>query len=132
MRLELVRHPRRGLGVGQQHERGRKVLALPGEHGEVEVVQRHDEAHVVLLAQPRERRHVLGRRDPRDDHPVVAVVQRRRERIRVDAERDRTSRAERAGDVDALPDGCQQHDHRRESVLGGLGGNPRQLRSRRA
>ena len=87
MGLQLVRHPRRGLDVGEEHERRRKPVALPGEDGEVEIVERDDEADLVLLAQSREGLDVLGIRDSRDDDPAVAVVERGRERIGVDPER---------------------------------------------
>ena len=111
MGLELVRHARRGLDVGEEHERRRKPFALAGEDGEVEIVERDDEADVVLLAQSRERRDVFGIGDPRDDDAPVAVVERGRERIGVDAERDCAGGAERAGDVDPLADRREHHDH---------------------
>ena len=59
----------------------------------------------------RQRRDVLRIGDPRNDGVLVAVVERRRERIGVDAERRRARSAERAGDVDPLADGREHHDH---------------------
>ena len=111
MRLELVRHAPRRIRVGQEDERGREPVAFAGEHREVEVVQRDDEADVVLLT---ERRRASARTrvgDPRDDDLPVAVVQSGRERVGVDAERDRARGAERAGDVDALADRGEHDDH---------------------
>ena len=90
MRLELVGHARGRLRVGQEHEGGRESLALAREDREVEVVQRDDEANVVLFPQRGEGRHVRRIRDPRNDDVEIAVVERRRERIGVDAERCRT------------------------------------------
>ena len=63
VRLELVRHARGGVGVGEEDERRREPLALAREHREVEIVERHDEADVVLLAERGERRDVA--RGPR-------------------------------------------------------------------
>ena len=111
VRLELVRHARGGLGVREEHERRRELLALPRENREVEIVQRDDEADVVLLAQRRERGDVARVRDSGDDDAPVAVVERRRERIRVDPERDGAGGAERACDVDPLADRREEHDH---------------------
>ena len=47
-------------GVGQEDERRREPVALARENREVEVVQRHDEPDVVLLAQRGQRRDVRG------------------------------------------------------------------------
>ncbi len=60
MRLELVRHAGGGVGVGEEDERRRELLALAREDREVEIVERHDEADVVLLAQRSQRGDVLG------------------------------------------------------------------------
>ena len=42
---------------------------------------------------------------------AVAVVERRRERVRVHPERDGPGGPERAHDVDPLADGREEHDH---------------------
>ena len=65
----------------------------------------------MLLAQRSERWDVARIRDSRDDDAPVAVVERRRERIGVDSERDGAGCAKRACDVDALADRGEEHDH---------------------
>ena len=79
----------------------------------VEVVERDDEAHVVLAHEPGERVHVVGIGDAGDDRLPVGVVERRGERVRVGGERDRTGGPERPHDVDALP-GAREEDDRHE------------------
>jgi hypothetical protein len=44
----------------------------------VEIVQRHDQANVVLADQRCERRNVVGIRYPRDDRLAICVIERRR------------------------------------------------------
>ncbi len=111
VRFELVGHPGGDLGIGQEDERRRESIALAREHREVEVVQRHHEAYVVLASQRGECRDVLGIGDPGDERVSVAVVERRRERVGVHAERDGARSAERASDVHALPDRGEHDDH---------------------
>ena len=57
----------RRLGVGQEDECRRELLALAREHREVEIVERDDESDVVLVTQRGERRDVAGLGDPRHD-----------------------------------------------------------------
>ena len=81
----------------------------------VEIVQRNDEANVILADELRDSRDIAGIGDSRDDRPAIRVVQRRCERIGVSAERDGSRSAKRLDDVDALARaGEQDHHERRE------------------
>ena len=77
----------------------------------VEVVQRNDEANVVLPHELRDSRNVAGIGDSWNDRPTIRVVQRRRERIGVSAERDRSGTPKRLDDVDALARAREQDHH---------------------
>jgi hypothetical protein len=111
MRIELVRHARGSLGVREEDQRRRELLAFPCEDREVEVVEGDDETNLVLRAQRRERRDVGRVGDAGDDDVSVTVVQGRCEWVRVDTQSDRADSAERTDDVDPLSDGREEHDH---------------------
>ncbi len=113
--LELVRHASAHLGLGQEHERRRERGPLAREDGEVEVVQRNDEPHVVLADEVGERRHVGGVGDARHDRTEVRVVERGREGIGIDGQRDCSRTTKRADDVDALTRAREEDDHDRRA-----------------
>jgi len=115
VRFELVGHAGTHVCLGKQQERRGELVSRAGEHRMVEIVQRHDEANVVLTDERSERHHVSGICDPRDDGVTIGVIKRRREWISVGAERNGSGGPERLDDVDALARaGEQDHHERRE------------------
>jgi len=79
----------------------------------VEVVQRDDQANVVLADERGQSRHVAGTRNARHDGHPIGVVERGSEGVRIGAERGRPGRPECPHDVDALARAREQDDHER-------------------
>lgn len=117
MRQVLVPHRQAHVGGRGEDESGREVVASGGHDPLVEVGERDDELHVVLDDEGGERRDVARVVDPRDDGPVVGVVERRRERVEIGGDGRRARPSERAHDVDALPCACEED--RRHLDVGG-------------
>ena len=117
VRQVLVAHRPAHLGCRGEHERGRQLL--PGGRDDllVEVGQRHDEPYVVIGDEPRQRLHVRGIVDPRDDGPVMSVVERRGQRVEIAGDGGRTRSPEGAHDVDALAGAGEEN--RRHLDVGG-------------
>ena len=99
------------VGSGQEHERVELVATL-GEEQVVEVGERHDQAHVVLLDERAQGLDVAGIVDARHDRAPLGRVQRRRELVDIGGERRRTRAGEGGDDVDALARAGEEDDHR--------------------
>ena len=112
MRLELVRHARGGVSAsGRRTSAGASRSRSRASTGKSRSLSGTTRRTSCSSRSAAERGHVRRVGDPRDDDVAVAVVERGRERIGVDAERDGARRAERRDDVDALPDRREHDDH---------------------
>ena len=110
MREILVGEALDDLRVRQEHERAHLVTRLR-ERDLVEVRERHDEAHVVLVDEGAQRRHVTLLLDAWHERVAVGVVERRRERVDVCGDGRGARAPERVEDVDSLP-GTREEDRR--------------------
>ena len=77
----------------------------------VEVGERRDQAHVVLVDERAQRGDVGGVVDPRHEGVPVGVIERGCERVRVGGDRQRAGATERADDVHPLS-GAREEDGR--------------------
>ena len=101
VRQVLVPEPRDDLRVGQQEERAELVPRL-GEHHVVEVGQRDDDADVVLLHEPAQRRQIVVVFDPGHKCPVLRGVQRGSQCVDVRGNGRGACAVECVDDVDTL------------------------------
>ena len=85
-----------------QEEESAQFLATARQRRLVEVRERHDQLHVVLVDDSPKGGDIIGIVDPRHEHVPVRVVERRRERVRIGGDRRRAGAAEGADDVHAL------------------------------
>ncbi len=90
------------LAGGEEDDRSVELGAVLREQNVIEVGQGDNEADVVRAHELAQRRQVAGVDDAGDDRVHVGVVERGRERVRVDRDRRRAGAAERRDDVDAL------------------------------
>ena len=107
----LVAHRRgRPPATGRARAPARALSRDAREDLLVEVGERHDEPHVVLGDERRERRDVAaGRRRAARAPCSIGVVERRRESVGVGRDRGRAGTAERGDDVDALAGAGEEH-----------------------
>ena len=110
----IVRHTS---GAGASTSAGASSCRRGRDDLLVEVGERHDEPHVVLGDEPRQRRDVARVVDARNEGPVMSVVERRRQGIEVGGDRGRARPSEGAHDVDALA-GAGEEDRRHLDVGG--------------
>jgi len=92
----------------QQHERPEAVARLR-EQQVVEVGERDDQPDAVLADEVLQGGQIPRIVDARDDRALVRVVDRGRQRIRVDGDRVCPRTPERGHDVDALAGTREQH-----------------------
>ncbi len=117
VRQVLVAHRPAHLGCRGEDERGRQLLPARRDDLLVEVGERHDEPHVVLGDEPRQRRNVRRIVDPWHEGSVMSVVERRCERVEVGGDGGRARSPEGADDVDALAGAGEEN--RRHLDVGG-------------
>ena len=110
MRLVLVGEPLDDVRLRQEDECA-ELVARAGERRLVEVGERRDQAHVVLVDERAQRGDVGGVVDPRHEGVPVGVIERGCERVRVGGDRQRAGATERADDVHPLS-GAREEDGR--------------------